>query len=159
MIELLPHINASLNGLATILLILGWILIKQRKEQAHKQVMLACFGVSTVFLACYLTYHFNIEGGSKRFPLDTAPAIRYSYYAILLSHVLLAIAVPFLAVTTIYWGLTNQRAKHRWLARWTFPIWLYVSVTGVVVYVMLYQLFPPQPAKAMLKEVVQFQVR
>ncbi|MGV3607756.1 MAG: DUF420 domain-containing protein [Planctomycetaceae bacterium] len=152
MIELLPHINASLNGLATILLIVGWVLIKQRKETAHKQVMLACFGVSALFLACYLVYHFNIEGGSKRFPDYPPPGIRYLYLSILLTHVLLAIAVPFLAITTIYWGLTNQRAKHRWLARWTFPIWLYVSVTGVIVYVMLYQLFPPRPAKAMLKD-------
>lgn len=150
MIELLPHINASLNSLATILLVVGWVLIKQRKETAHKWTMLACFGVSAIFLASYLTYHFNIEGGSKRFPTDTLSAIRYCYYFILLTHVLLAITVPFLAITTIYWGLTNQRRKHRWLARWTFPIWLYVSVTGVIVYVMLYQLFPPKPAKVML---------
>lgn len=150
MIELLPHVNASLNSLATILLVVGWVLIKRRKETAHKWTMLACFGVSAIFLASYLTYHFNIEGGSKRFPTDTLPAIRYSYYFILLTHVVLAITVPFLAITTIYWGLTNQRRKHRWLARWTFPIWLYVSITGVIVYVMLYQLFPPKPAKVML---------
>lgn len=145
----LPHVNASLNGLAAVLLVIGYVLIKQGKEQAHKRMMLACFGVSTLFLISYLAYHFGI-GGSKRFPSYPPDLVRYSYYAILLTHVVLAAAVPFLAVLTIYFGLRDWRAAHRRLARWTFPIWLYVSITGVVVYVMLYLLYPPAASAAIL---------
>jgi putative membrane protein len=143
-VEILPHVNASLNALATLLLIVGYVQIKRRQEIAHKWTMLACFGVSAVFLACYLTYHFNIPGGSKHFPRYPPAAIRYSYYALLLTHVVLAASVPFLAVITIWLGLADRRRAHRKLAWWTFPIWLYVSITGVVVYLMLYQLYPPQ---------------
>lgn len=142
-VHLLPHINASLNVLATILLLVGYVLIKQRREAAHKFVMLSCFGVSVVFLVCYLTYHYY--AGSKRFPAYPPNWIRYSYYLILLTHVVLAAAVPVLAIITIWLGLKERRASHRKLARWTFPIWLYVSITGVIVYVMLYQLYPPLP--------------
>jgi uncharacterized membrane protein YozB (DUF420 family) len=141
-IEILPHINASLNALATLLLILGYIQIKRRHESAHKWTMLACFAVSVVFLACYLTYHFNIPGGSKRF-VHPSLTVLYAYRTILLTHVVLAAAVPFLAVATIWLGLANSRQAHRKLAWWTFPIWLYVSITGVVVYLLLYQLYPP----------------
>ncbi len=137
----LPHVNASLNALATVLLVVGFLLIKRRQEQAHKWVMLACFGVSAVFLASYLTYHFNIVGGSKKFPSSEYPAAAYVYYPILISHILLAVTVPFLAIGTIYLGLADKRQGHRRLAKWTFPIWLYVSVTGVIVYLMLYQIF------------------
>lgn len=140
----LPHINASLNALATVLLVVGFLLIKRRREQAHKWVMLACFGVSAIFLICYLTYHFNIVGGSKKFPSSEYPAAGVVYYPILISHILLAITVPFLAIGTIYLGLADRRQWHIRLAKWTFPIWLYVSVTGVIVYLMLYQIFPPQ---------------
>jgi putative membrane protein len=143
-IPILPHVNAALNALATILLVLGYVQIKRRQEQAHKWTMLACFGVSVIFLACYLTYHFNIPGGSKRFPDYPPVGIRYAYYAILLTHVILAAGVPFLAIGTIWLGLADRRAAHRKLAWWAFPIWLYVSVTGVVVYLLLYQLFPPR---------------
>lgn len=142
MIEWLPHINVSLNGLATILLIVGFVLIKQKREKAHKRVMLATLGVSAVFLTCYLIYHFNVP--SKPFPKDTsvAPlAARYFYYGLLLSHILLAATVPFLALGSIYLGLTGKRAAHKRLSKWTWPIWLYVSVTGVIVYVMLYQIY------------------
>lgn len=143
-VHLLPHINASLNLLATVLLVVGQLLIKRRREVAHKWTMLACFGVSVAFLICYLTYHYY--AGSKHFP-DYPPAgIRYAYYAMLLTHVVLAAAVPFLAVATIYFGLTDQRRRHRALARWTYPIWLYVSITGVLVYLLLYQVFPPRPS-------------
>lgn len=140
-VPLLPHVNAALNATATLLLIAGYVLIKQRRENAHKWTMLACFGVSVIFLACYLTYHFNIPGGSKRFPSYPPPAVRYAYYGLLLSHVVLAATVPFLAVATIWLGLADRRRLHRQLAWWTFPIWLYVSVTGVVVYLLLYQVF------------------
>jgi len=139
-IPLLPHVNASLNALATVLLVAGYILIKRRQEEAHKWVMLACFGVSAIFLICYLTYHFNIV--SKKFPSSEYHAAAFVYYPILISHILLAITVPFLAVGTIYLGLANKRLGHKRLAKWTFPIWLYVSVTGVIVYLMLYQIFP-----------------
>ena len=151
----LVHLNAALNSLATVLLIAGLILIKKNQRQAHGRVMLAAFGVSCLFLISYLYYHFFIVLTVK----FTHPgAIRYVYLAILLSHILLAIAVPFLAIATIYYALKGTNAKseelppgqrdfyltrHRKLARWTFPIWLYVSVTGVVVYVMLYHLWPP----------------
>lgn len=143
-IPILPHVNASLNALATLLLVVGFVLIKRRQEQAHKWVMLACFGVSAIFLVCYLTYHFNIVGGSKKFPSAEYPSAAFVYYPILISHILLAITVPFLAVGTIYLGLAEKRQGHRRLAKWTFPIWLYVSVTGVIVYLMLYQIFPAQ---------------
>lgn len=139
---ILPHVNASLNALATVLLVVGFILIKCRQEKAHKWVMLACFGVSAVFLISYLTYHFNIVGGSKKFPSAEHPSAAFVYYPILISHILLAITVPFLAVGTIFLGLADKRQGHRRLAKWTFPIWLYVSVTGVIVYLMLYQIFP-----------------
>lgn len=143
LVKILPHVNASLNGLACVLLVLGFTLIKQRREVAHKWTMLACFGVSVVFLGCYLTYHFNIPGGSRKFPAYPPAGIRYAYYFILLTHVVLAAATPFLAIATIYYGLRDNRPAHRRLAKVTFPIWLYVSITGVIVYGMLYQLYPP----------------
>lgn len=136
----LPHVNALLNGLATALLLVGYALIKNRRERAHRNVMLSAFAVSTAFLTCYLVYHFGVDL-AKKFP--GGPPLSYVYYAILLSHVLLAMTVPVLAITTIYLGLKDRRARHLRWARWTFPIWLYVSVTGVVIYLMLYQLYPP----------------
>jgi uncharacterized membrane protein YozB (DUF420 family) len=144
----LPAVNAALNALATVLLISGWLLIKARRETAHKRVMLAAFVVSIAFLACYLVYHYHV--GSVRF---TGPSsVRVVYLAILASHVVLAAVVPVLAVITIYLGLTDRRQKHRRLARWTLPIWLYVSVTGVVIYVMLYQLYPNPAGKPIIDE-------
>lgn len=139
-IHQLPHVNAALNTLAGLLLVWGYLLIKQGRVIAHRNAMLAAFGTSVVFLACYLTYHYF--AGSKRFPTHYGDAIRYTYLAILLTHVVLAAAVPFLAVWTIYLGLADDRKRHRYWAWWTFPIWLYVSITGVIVYVMLYQLYP-----------------
>ena len=147
MIQWLPHINVSLNALATVLLIVGYVLIRQKKENAHRKVMLTTFGVNVVFLVCYLTYHANVL--SKTFPTDPAVApvaARYFYYVLLLTHILLAAAVPFLAIWTIYLGLKGQREKHRRVASWTWPIWLYVSVTGVIVYLMLYQIYVPSEA-------------
>ncbi|MEX2026135.1 MAG: DUF420 domain-containing protein [Pirellulaceae bacterium] len=157
----LVHVNAALNATATVLLVIGYVLIKRRREIAHKRVMLTAFAVSVAFLACYLWYHFHV--GSVKF---THPGpIRYVYYTILLTHVVLAAAVPFLAVATIYLGFralgccrtatvplpdpqqlateARYRTRHRHLARWTYPIWLYVSITGVVVYLMLYHIWPP----------------
>ncbi len=130
----LPTVNALLNATATVLLVAGYLLIKRGKERAHKRAMLSAFVVSILFLACYLIYHYQ----ALHVQFTGPAAVRYVYYAILIPHVLLAAAVPFLAVATIYLGLTDQRARHRRIARWTFPIWLFVSVTGVIVYVMLY---------------------
>ncbi|MEX2025842.1 MAG: DUF420 domain-containing protein [Pirellulaceae bacterium] len=138
-VHILPHVNASLNALATLLLVLGWALIKLRRERAHKWTMLSCFGVSALFLACYLTYH--ALAGSKAFPTTPPALVRYTYYFILITHIVLAATVPVLAIITIRFGLKDQRLRHVRLARWTFPIWLYVSITGVIVYVMLYQLY------------------
>lgn len=152
------HVNATLNALATVLLVVGVAFIKAGRVEAHKRTMLSAFAVSTAFLACYIWYHLQV--GSVRF---THPgAVRYVYLAILASHVSLAVTVPFLAIRQIYLGYRALgccsgempqpeklavaelfREKHCRLARWTFPIWLYVSVTGVVVYVMLYHLWPP----------------
>jgi uncharacterized membrane protein YozB (DUF420 family) len=146
-VEQLPAVNATLNGLAAVLLVVGWLQIKAGKERAHRNTMLTAFGVSVIFLVCYLVYHYHV--GSVKF---VGPAgVRAVYLAILLTHVVLAATVPVLALITIYLGLKDRRAKHRKFARWTFPIWLYVSVTGVVIYVMLYHLYPP-PAEALIIE-------
>ena len=134
----LPAVNATLNGTATVLLLLAFYFIKQRKIQAHRRTMLAAFTVSCLFLVCYLVYHYNV--GSVRF--DKPGWVRTVYLLILLTHTILAASVPFLAVITLRRGLKGDYARHKKIARWTFPIWLYVSVTGVVVYVLLYQVRP-----------------
>jgi uncharacterized membrane protein YozB (DUF420 family) len=131
----LPAVNATLNGAATILLLVGHSLIHRGKIDAHKRTMISAFGVSIAFLCCYLTYH--AYAGSK--PFEGQGLIRAIYFAILISHVILAATVPFLASITIYLGLKQRWEKHRRIARVTYPIWLYVSVTGVIIYLMLYQ--------------------
>ena len=140
-IYVLPHVNVTLNSIATVLLVTGFILIKQKKERAHKIVMISCFAVSALFLTCYLLYRFNVP--DKKFPGDTFPTAKWFYYAVLIPHVALAVLVPFLAVTSIVLGLRNQRTAHKKLVRWTFPIWLFVSITGVIVYLMLFIIFVP----------------
>jgi uncharacterized membrane protein YozB (DUF420 family) len=132
----LPTVNAILNGTAAVLLIVGFTFIRQRRIEAHRKTMLAAFATSCAFLVCYLVYHFQV--GSVRFPHPGA--IRVVYLTILATHTLLAVAVPPLAVVTLRRGLTARFDPHRTIARWTLPIWLYVSVTGVVVYLMLYHL-------------------
>jgi uncharacterized membrane protein YozB (DUF420 family) len=132
----LPSVNALLNATATVLLLAGYWLIRRGQVAGHRNAMLAAFGVSILFLTSYLVYHAQV--GSVCYP--GTGILRGVYLAILVTHVVLAAAVPFLAVVTIYLGLRNRREKHRKLARWTFPIWLYVSVTGVVIYLMLYRL-------------------
>ncbi len=134
----LPLINATLNGTAALLLITGYVFIRQYKVRAHKRTMIAAFAVSCLFLVSYLIYHYNV--GSVKF--DKPGAVRTLYLWILATHTVLAAAVPFLAVITLMLALRGRFEKHRALARWTFPIWLYVSVTGVVVYVLLYQVRP-----------------
>ncbi len=140
-VSTLPAVNASLNGLATLLLLIGFAFIKRGRVIAHRNTMLTAFAVSIVFLACYLTYHYYI--GSKPFPSVTVPGLRATYLIILLTHVVLAAAVPVLAILTIWRALvTKDFARHKRIARITYPIWLYVSVTGVVIYVMLYHIAP-----------------
>ena len=132
----LPAVNATLNATAAALLICGYILIRRRRKQAHRRVMLAAFVTSSVFLVCYLIYHWQV--GSVRFPHPGA--VRTVYLSILATHTLLAAAVPPLAIVTLSRGLSARFDKHRAIARWALPVWLYVSVTGVVVYLMLYKM-------------------
>ena len=132
----LPDLNAALNALAAILLVRGVILIRAGRRNQHRKTMLAAFATSIVFLVSYLIYHFNV--GSVKF--EHAGMLRTVYITILLTHTVLAATVPFLAVITQRRGLNNDLRRHVNLAKWTFPIWLYVSVTGVVVYWMLYWL-------------------
>jgi uncharacterized membrane protein YozB (DUF420 family)/cytochrome oxidase Cu insertion factor (SCO1/SenC/PrrC family) len=134
----LPWFNAMLNATCTMLLILGWVLIKFRYETLHKIAMLLALAVSMVFLSSYLFYHFVVmEMEPMRFQGEGA--VRYVYYAVLLSHTLLAMVAAPLAIYVTVQGLRDARKMHVALARWTLPIWLYVSVTGVVVYWMLYR--------------------
>lgn len=139
-VQSLPAVNAALNGLATVLLIAGFALIKSGKPLAHKRTMLAAFAASTIFLTCYLVYHDRLghyTGSPSRKFLGTGP-IRPVYYTILWTHVALAVVVAVLAPTVLYRALKNQIDRHKRLARVTYPIWLYVSVTGVIIYFILY---------------------
>ena len=136
MTPILPSVNAVLNATAAVLLIWGYTLIRRRRIAQHRKVMQTAFVVSCLFLVCYLVYHYQV--GSVRFP--KTGAIKTLYLAILGTHTLLAAAVPVLAIITLRRGLSARYDKHRRIARWTLPIWLYVSVTGVVVYLMLYHL-------------------
>jgi putative membrane protein len=132
----LPALNATLNAISTILLVTGYILIRTRRPIAHRNVMIAALVSSTLFLTSYLVYHAQV--GSKHFP-GTGTA-RTLYFVILTTHTILAAAVPFLAGITVWRAWRRSFARHVRIARWTLPIWLYVSVTGVVVYWMLYQM-------------------
>jgi len=132
----LPSINAALNATAAVLLIWGYTLIRRKRIHTHRNVMLAAFATSSLFLICYIVYHAQV--GSVHFP--KTGAIRMVYFSILGSHTLLAATVPVLAIVTLSRGLGRRFDKHRKIARWTLPIWLYVSVTGVVVYLMLYHM-------------------
>ena len=132
----LPAINASLNALSAVLLVTGYILIRNRQREAHKYAMLAAFSVSVLFLISYLVYHYQV--GSVRFP--RTGTIRTVYLSILLTHTILAAAVPVLSILTLTRAFQRRFPAHRKIARWTFPIWLYVSLTGVVVYWMLYRM-------------------
>jgi uncharacterized membrane protein YozB (DUF420 family) len=132
----LPALNATLNATSAVLLTYGYRLIRQRRIQAHKRVMIAAFIVSVLFLISYLVYHYNV--GAVRF--RGLGVMRTVYLTILTTHTFLAAIVPALSILTLYRGLRGRYQKHRAIARWTLPVWLYVSITGVVVYVMLYRL-------------------
>ncbi|MFQ5864423.1 MAG: DUF420 domain-containing protein [bacterium] len=133
----LPTINATLNSLSTVLLSIGYYFIRQKKITAHKICMLSAFSASILFLISYLIYHYNV--GSK--PFTGQGWIRPVYFTILTSHTILAVVIVPMAVITLSRALKQRFAKHKKIARWTLPIWLYVSVTGVTVYLMLYQLY------------------
>jgi len=134
-IDDLPTLNAALNGTSAVLLALGYCFIRRKKVDLHKACMVSAFGTSTLFLVSYLIYHYH--AGSKPFPGEgwTRPV----YFTILISHVILATATVPLAILTLARALRSRFEKHRRIARWALPIWLYVSVTGVVVYLMLYR--------------------
>ena len=133
---LLPTLNACLNAAAATFLVIGFVFIKQRRIRAHKLCMLTAFGISCVFLVSYLVHHARV--GSV--PFRGAESLRPVYFAILVPHVILAALVPPLALVTIRRGLKDERLRHRRIAKITLPVWLYVSVSGVVVYWMLYRI-------------------
>jgi uncharacterized membrane protein YozB (DUF420 family) len=133
----LPALNATLNGIAAILIVAGFVLIKTGDQHRHKWCMLGALTTSALFLVSYVIYHAN--AGSRPFP-GQGP-IRLVYFIILITHVILAAVIVPLALVTAARGLKSQFDRHTRIARWTFPIWLYVSVTGVVIYLMLYQLY------------------
>ncbi len=135
----LPAVNATLNSVSFVLLVSGYVMIKRKRPTAHKRLMLTAFGVSILFLTSYLTYRFC--GAEKRF--GGQGWIRPVYFFILISHVILAATVPFLATRTLYLALRGRLEAHRRIARITFPIWIYVSVTGVIVYVLLFRIYGP----------------
>ena len=132
----LPAVNAALNATAAVLLVWGYSLIRRRRIATHRKVMLTAFATSCLFLVCYLVYHAQV--GSVRF--QRPGPVRTVYLSILATHTVLAAAVPVLAIITLSRALRQKFDRHRKIARWTLPIWLYVSVTGVVVYVMLYHM-------------------
>lgn len=135
-LTLLPALNAGINTVVTVLLVVGYRLIRRGRTAAHQRVMVAAVVLSALFLISYLVYHFQV--GSVRFQGEGA--VRTLYFAILISHTVLAAAVPFLVAVTLVRALRGRFRRHRAIARWTLPIWLYVSVTGVIVYLMLYQM-------------------
>jgi putative membrane protein len=136
-IQIAPTINAILNGAAAVLLVTARVLIGRVRIQAHRRVMIAAVATSSVFLVNYLTYHTLIHG-SKHF--TGQGWIRPVYFSILTSHTILAATIVPLVLITLSRGLKRSDVRHRAIARWTFPLWLYVSVTGVVIYLMLYHL-------------------
>jgi uncharacterized membrane protein YozB (DUF420 family) len=137
--SIFPKINATLNGCSAVLLVTGRTLISRGKVAAHRAVMISAFVTSSLFLASYLYYHWPGHGGIVHF--RGTGWIRALYLSILYSHVFLAIVIVPMAIMTLSRGLRGQFDRHRAIARWTFPLWLYVSVTGVIVYLMLFQMF------------------
>ena len=131
----LPAVNATLNAISGVLLVIGYVLIRSGRRELHRKVMIAAFSTSALFLATYLVYHAQV--GSV--PFTRQGFVRPIYFSILITHIVLAAAVLPLALMTLSRGLKARYQRHRAIARWTLPIWLYVSVTGVLVYVLLYQ--------------------
>ena len=138
--SVLPHVNAALNFLSFLLLVAAFYKIRRGDVQTHRRLMLSALAVSVLFLVCYVTYH--AQYGSVRF--TGQGAVRAVYFFILITHIILAAAIVPLVAVTVVRALRGDFARHRRIARWTYPLWLYVSVTGVVVYLMLYHLYRPQ---------------
>jgi uncharacterized membrane protein YozB (DUF420 family) len=138
-VSTLPAVNAALNALATLLLLRGRLLIRRGREREHRRTMIAAFGVSAVFLVLYVAHKWARDFENTPFLIEWA---RPWYLALLFSHVVLAMTVPVLAILLIRLGLGERRAAHRRLARWAWPIWMYVSVTGVLIYFLLYHVNP-----------------
>ena len=132
-VSALPSINATLNSITTILLVFGYILIRQKKRKLHKNIMLTAFGTSAAFLVSYVIYHW-FKSGPKEY-LGNYSEI---YFFILITHIVLAAIIVPLALLTLYRGWSENLSKHRKIAKITLPLWLYVSVTGIVIYLMLY---------------------
>ena len=132
----LPLVNASLNAMATVLLLTGYACIRRRKIAAHRAAMVAAFATSVLFLISYLVYHAHT--GSR--PFTGRGAIRAIYFFILITHIILAATIPFLAGITLWRAYRRRFDRHVRIARWTLPLWLYVSITGIVVYWMLYRM-------------------
>ena len=135
-VTMLPAVNATLNSISAVLLVSGFVLVRRGRVAQHRLCMLAAFATSTLFLVSYLVYHAQV--GSQ--PFTGQGPVRIVYFTVLISHVTLAALIPPLALMTLRRGLRRDDARHVAIARWTLPIWLYVSVTGVVVYWMLYQM-------------------
>ncbi len=136
--SIFPKINATLNGLSAVLLVTGRVLIARGQRSAHRAAMVAAFVTSSLFLVSYLYYHWPGHGGIVYF--HGTGAVRILYFTILTTHTILAIVIVPMVLMTLTRALREQYDRHRAIARWTFPIWLYVSVTGVIVYLMLFQL-------------------
>ncbi|MBC7905542.1 MAG: DUF420 domain-containing protein [Rhodospirillaceae bacterium] len=133
----LPHLTATLNAIALVLLLCGFALIKSGRRHLHRNVMLAAVGTSGLFLLAYVIYHAT----APIFEFRGTGAVRPVYYTLLISHVVLAAAVTPMIAVTVWRAVSGQFAPHRGLARWTLPIWLYVSATGIVVYALLYHVY------------------
>ena len=140
----LPAVNASLNGISTVLLVLGWRHIKAGRRIAHRNCMIGAFVTSSLFLACYLTYHFQMQKlhGRAHTSFTDPVWFRPIYLAILVTHLIGAFAILPLVTLTFQRAIRERFELHKQIARWTLPVWLYVSVTGVVIYLLLYQIFP-----------------
>jgi uncharacterized membrane protein YozB (DUF420 family) len=137
-LRFLPTLNASLNAFSAILLVTGYLFIRRKRVKAHATCMVGALFVGVLFFISYGIYHYHV--GATRFP--GTGFWRIAYFTILISHTMLAVTVPVLAVWTVVRAIRRNFKAHARLARWTFPIWLYVSITGVLVYLMLYHLFP-----------------
>ena len=138
---ILPHVNAVLNATSGALLVAGFLLIRRRNIRAHFACMIGALAVSALFLVSYLVYHFGHQGVTR---FAGQGFVRPVYFVILITHTILATAIVPLIAVTVWRAARGQFGRHLRIARWTFPLWLYVSVTGVVVYLMLYQLYPPR---------------
>ena len=144
-VDQMPSINAALNGLASVFLLLGYFFIKKDNKAAHKNSMIAAFVTSAVFLACYLWYHYNSAAHTAL--SHPSSIVNTLYYFILITHIILAIVILPLIFITLNHALRERFDRHRKIAKWTWPLWMYVSVTGVIVYMFLYVLFPEHTEK------------